>query len=439
MVRTLFAALILAVIGGSAAFAEDAPLPPVISAGQEMPAVSGGGLTLAAAITRALAHSPRIQSFGAARRVAQGERQQAALWQNPELGIEAENFAGQDNYRGFDSAEITYGISQLVEIGGKRDARVAIAERSIELADRDEQAARLDLIRDVTQAFATTAAAYEEVKLAEEQQNLASEVLEFVTQRVNAAREPLIQKSKANVAVASSRIARDKAQRDYAAATNALANLIGDGIAITTVDAALFYAVAPLSIPESSTALANNPDITRWRPALGKSEAALALENANAVPDPRVNVGVRDFRDTDSKAFIVGLSIPIPILNGNEGNIAKARAEVTKSRVDRKTSELSLNSEFVKSAQAQQAAYNQAMTLRDLVLPEAGHAFGLARQGYQAGKFAYLEVLDAQRTLTDARLQYVEALKEYHIQRANVERLTATHLQAAAQPEEHHD
>lgn len=439
MMRKLFAAIVCLTIIPSAGFAEDISQQPV-----EVPAkqqtTAAGGLTLNAAIARALARSPRIQSFEAARQSTQGQRRQAGVWQNPEIGVQAENIAGQDDYRGFNSAEITYGVSQLVEIGGKRDARVAIADRSIDLADLDYQAARLDLVRDVTQAFAEAASAEEEVKIAQEQQNLAGDVLQSVTKRVDAAREPLIQKSKANVALATSRIALEKAQRDYDAALKILGNLMGEGVGVNRIDTGSFYEIKPpLEAADVKAAIERNPDITRWKQSIAKSEAEWELEKANAVPDPRINVGVRDFRNTDSKAFVVGVSIPLPILNSNQGNIAKAGAEVTKTKVDQKVSELSLGSEFVKALQAQQVAYAQATTLKDAVVPEAEHAFSLSRQGYTAGKFAYLEVLDAQRTLADARLQYVEALKEYHVQRANVERLTATHLQTPATPEESHD
>lgn len=440
MMRNLFAALICVTVTSGAAFAQDVPLQAIETTPLKQESANSGGLTLQAAIGRALEHSPRLKSSEAGRASAQGERRQAGLWQNPEVGVQAENIAGQDAYRGFDSAEITYGVSQLIEIGGKRDARVTIADRSIDIADFDYQAARLDLIRDVTQAFIEAAAASEEVKLAKEQQNLSGDVLQSVTKRVDAAREPLIQKSKANVALATSRIALEKAQRDYSTALKVLANLMDDSGNVSKIDTRSFYEISPpLEASDVKTAMERNPDITRWKQSIAKSEAEWELEKANAVPDPRINAGVRDFRNTNSKAFVVGVSIPLPILNSNQGNIAKAGAEVTKVKVDQRVNELSLGSEFVKSLQAQQAAYTQALTLKDNVVPEAEQAFSLSRQGYQAGKFAYLEVLDAQRTLVDARLQYVEALKEYHIQRANVERLTAIHLQAPATQEEKHD
>ncbi|MFY9286933.1 MAG: TolC family protein [Alphaproteobacteria bacterium] len=418
-------------LSSSLAFAEESNVIPSL----------GNGLTLKAAIQRAITHSPKLQSSDASRLSSRGERKQAGLWQNPELGVMAENIGGSGSYKGLDSAEITYGVTQLIEIGGKRDARVTLAERDIDLANYDYQAAHLDLIRDVTRAFVEAVALNEEVKLAHEQQKLSEDVLQIVTRRVDAAREPLIQKSKANVALATSRIALEKSEREFDTAKKLLSSLMGDSSGdVTALDSSDFYTITePVVVANAKDALDRNPDVARWKPALARYEAALDLEKANAVPDPRMTAGFRDFRDTNTNAFVVGLSIPIPILNQNQGNIAKARANVTKTTHDQRSSELAFGSELTKNLQAQKAAYSQATMLRETILPEAKQAFSLSRQGYDAGKFAYLEVLDAERTMAQVQLQYIEALKEYHSQRANVERLTAVYLPDVSKFEEKND
>lgn len=417
----------------SYALAEDLVLPvklqkpdklESIPAGQKIVPVAGE-LTLDVAIRWALASSPRLQSSDATRRASEGERRQAGALPNPEIEVMVENIGGKNQYRGFDSAEVTYGVSQTIEIGGKRSSRIVLAERGMDISNYDYQTTQLDIIREVTQAFVEAVAANEEVKLAEEQQKLAGEVLETVTKRVSAARESLIQKSKAKVALSTSRIALDKARREYQTARHLLASLMGEASTVR-LNASAFYTVVEPAYAKDE--LANNPDIARWKPALAKSEAAFDLEKANAVPDPRVSAGFRDFRETGNKAFVVGLSIPLPVFNSNQGNIAKARAELSRTASDQKASEMTLDQEFMKNLEAQRTAYVQAKTLKNAILPEAEKAFSLSRRGYQEGKFTYLEVLDAERTLADARVQYIEALKEYHLQRAAIERLTGAHL-----------
>lgn len=401
------------------------PLPPTVS----------GFITLDAAIQRALVESPRLKSSEFSMMASKGARRQAGVLPNPEVGVEAENFSGQGDYRGTRSAEFTYGVSQLVEIGGKRSARQNAATREYEIASFEYQAARLDVIRDVTVAYAEAVAAKEAVALAEKQKSLASEVLENVTQRVSAAAEPLFQKSKSEVALATSDIALDRAQRDYTIARKQLAALWGaDGTGVE-IDSTHFFEISAPEPLAGAASLKRNPDFARWDAELARSRANLVLEQANAIPDPSISVGVRDFRDGGDQAFVAGISIPIPVFNLNRGNIAKARHEVNKTESDKRSAEIGLSTELTRIQQELENAYRQAQSLKDTVIPAAEKSYSLSRQGYRAGKFPYLEVLDAQRTLVEARAQYNDTLKEYHGKRAEVERLTAKHLTALNQKE----
>lgn len=88
--------------------------------------------------------------------------------------------------------------------------------------------------------------------------------------------------------------------------------------------------------------------------------------------------------------------------------------------------ELTLRNEVFQHLEELINAYEQSNTLKGDIIPSAEKAFLLAREGYQAGSFPYLEVLDAQRTLFEVKENYVEALKAYHTASANVARLTTT-------------
>lgn len=452
MIRSISWLLCSSILLSSAAFAQDAtllaqanvdapPAPVALTPADTAPVAPlapapSGVLTLDAAIERALAESPRLKSFGFARMASKGARGQAGALPNPEIGVEAENFSGKGPYKGFDSAEVTYGVSQLVEIGGKRSARQDAANQGYQIASFEYQAARLDVIRDVKIAYAEAVAAKEAVALAEKQKSLASEVLENVIQRVNAAAEPLFQRSKSEVALATSEMALDKAQRDYTIARKQLAALWGADAPGTELDSTYFFEItAPEPMTDAET-LKRNPDFVRWDAELARSRANLDLERANAIPDPSLSVGVRDFRDSGDRAFVAGVSIPIPVFNMNRGNIERARNEVSKTESDKRSAEIGLSTELTRSQQELENAYRQAQSLKNTILPAAEKSYSLSRQGYRAGKFPYLEVLDAQRTLVEARAQYNDTLKEYHSKRAEVERLTAKNLPATNQKEE---
>lgn len=382
-------------------------------------------MKLEEAITKAIEASPRLQSSKAGLEAAKGAERQAGYWPNPELEFEAENVSGDGQYSGTDSAEYTYGLSQKVEIGGKRSSRKNAAKAAREAANVAFMAERLNLERDVHISYANVLAEAEALELAIEQERLAKEVLDTVSKRVEAAREPEIQRSKAEVAYATSVISREQEERQLKVSEKKLAQLLGQSSLNISLDHSHFFELeAPAPIETYSEKLRNSPEILIASHIENEKKSLLSLEKANAIPDPSLNAGVRDFRENGSQAFVFGVSFPLPVLNLNQGNVAKASAELNRARSDSRQTELMIEHSLLENWQGWQTSYLEATSLRKRILPAAENAFNLAWEGYEKGKFPYLEVLDAQRTLFKAREQYHDSLKNYHASRANVERLT---------------
>jgi len=101
------------------------------------PWLTGGAhaqsLTLGTALQRALKASPRLTAAERDIGIATGRRMQAGAIINPELSYEYDNALGSGAYRGSRSAETTLQISQLFELFGKRDARIAAGQAAIEI------------------------------------------------------------------------------------------------------------------------------------------------------------------------------------------------------------------------------------------------------------------------------------------------------------------
>ncbi|MBN8543653.1 MAG: TolC family protein [Alphaproteobacteria bacterium] len=383
-------------------------------------------LQLDDAIAEALEHSPAMNSAKARVKASAGERTQAGAYPNPELGIEAENIGGDAPYDGFQSAEMTYGVTQQIEMWGKRSARKDAAHFGYDVAALDAEAIRLDVIRDVSVAYADAVAAQEKERYADEQHRIAGEELKSVSRRVAEAASPLMQRSKAEITVATSKFAQEEAKQEALVARKQLAVLMGRPQLSEALATDAFFAVeSPKTVEEEL--LKATPDWVRWEREKKRATSLLELEKANALPDPTVNLGVRQFRDTDDKAFVLGVSLPIPVFDSNRGNIERARAEVSRSESDQQLALLDRQKDFARLQGALGTAYLQAISLRDTIIPAAEQAFGQSRYGYGAGKFQYLEVLDAQRTLFDARHQYITALRNYHTHKAELERIAGLH------------
>ena len=383
------------------------------------------GITLEEATSQALRSSPKLKSGIEAVGASKGNHNQSKLRPNPELAFEAENILGTGAKSGFKEAELTVGIAQPVEMGGKRGARVTAASHQIGIAQLDLQAVALDVVRDTETAWAEVIGTAEEAKLAEEQSKLAGDVLASVKKRVEAAAEPAIQKSKAEVEVASTMIAVQRAERSHTAALQHFAQVIGLDDLRPTVSPEGFFDLQKL---DTSATLEQNPDYKKLEAGLQLASANLALEKTNAVPDVTFQVGVRSSRDTDDQSFLAGVSVPFPIFNRNQGAIMRAGHEVTKASHDKVASVNDMQIALIRAQNDLETTYTEAASLKKSVLSSAEKAFRQAREGYQAGKFGYLEVLDARRTLFDVKAQRIAALKEYHAAKAEFERLTAKHI-----------
>jgi cobalt-zinc-cadmium efflux system outer membrane protein len=170
-----------------------------------------------------------------------------------------------------------------------------------------------------------------------------------------------------------------------------------------------------------------NVDIAVLEAERELARARVGLERSRAVPDPAVRVGVRHFNETGDSALIAGLSIPLPLFDTNRGNIEKAEAERRAAELDVKSARRALRRELERLHARLVAYATEARRIQTEVIPRAEQAVQLIREGLERGAFSYIEFVDAQRTLNDARLRRLEALRSFHQDDATVGRLTGRH------------
>ncbi len=391
-------------------------------------AQEGTALSLHDAIKAALVHSPALGSKAQQAEAMHEAASKARAFPNPELSVEVENIGGDGAYKGFDGAEITYGMSQIVELPGKRSGRsdVAGGEGRRSLYERD--AARLDLIRDVMTAYAALVAAEDGLTISREERALASNVYESVAAKVDAGKEPPIQKSKAAIELSSSSLASERAERSVQTARSTLENLMGGSLSGFSVSASTLPDMKQPDGIASYVAMLNaTPDALVYDANIRTAQSALSLEKANVLPDPTFNIGVRDYREDNEQAFLAGVSFPFPVFDMNRAGVARAGHEYNAAMLDKAQGQLSAQTALIQSYEAFSNAYREHQVLTETILPGAQDAFDVAREGYRAGKFGYLEVLDAQRTLFEARKQSVQTKFDYYRELAAIDRLTAVH------------
>ena len=386
----------------------------------------GGSVSLSDALSLALRQNPELKSYDLDIRAAEARTLQAGLKPNPVLNYSAENLPGSGPYRNGDIMENTLELGQLVELGGKRQARVNEAEAGRSVAEWAYQVRRVEVLKNTTQAFVMVLAAQRQVELAKETATLAAEVTPITKKRVEAGKANAVEVMRSNVAVASAKIELEQAQRTLATARTNLAAQWGAKTA--NFDSARGRLENIKDVPELSTLMEriqSNPEIARWSAERARREAFVAKQKTLAKPDVTVTAGPRMLGKADDVSFVLGFSIPLPFKNKNQGAIAEAEVEVAKTDAERETSELGVVTQLNAAYQVLLRASNEVAMLNRDVLPVAKEAEEVVMQGYEAGRFTQLEVLDARRTMMQARSQHLRALVDYHQALTEIEALTA--------------
>lgn len=390
-----------------------------------------GIITLRQALSMALMKNPELEAFSWEVRAREAQTLQAGLLPNPEYGIEAENFGGTGGFRGFDETETTFQLSQLIELGGKRSKRTRVAALGRDLAGWDYESKRLDVLTESAKAFVDVLAAQERLTLTEELVRLAEQVFNTVSARVRSGKVSPVEETKARVVLATNRIELERAKRGLETARRLLAATWGSTSPTFKKVKGQLDAAKPIpSAGQLVRRISQNPDIARWVAELEQRKAAVKLENAMRIPDATLSGGVRRFNETNANAFVLGIAMPLPLFDRNQGGTLEARYRLAKANEERKASEVRIRTALAEVYQALSVAFVEATALKNDVLPGAQSVFDATSEGYRLGKFGYLDVLDAQRTLFKARNQYIEILTAYHKAVADVEKLIGERLDA---------
>lgn len=381
-------------------------------------------VTLTEALTRAVVNDPSLAASDARIEAANAGIRQAARKPNPSIGLELENFAGSGEASGFDQAETTVALQQILERGGKRQARIGVAQSQADADYFRREIRALDLFKTVEEVWVDALTAEAQLGLAKERLANATRFKSDIEQRVKAARDPSFADARANTQVAQARIAVDQARNASRSAREALAAFWRGGPDFELpLDAFTNVRIFEVSMPPAAAADLNLLEAERRAAA-----ARLRLEKARTYQDPTLKVGVRHLAEIDDVALVAGVSIPLAFHDTNRDNVDRAVSEQLAANLDLEALQR-VRSREVAQLRSRLAALRQEVLRVDAdVLPEAERAVRLVVEGFNIGSFSYIDVIEAQRALADVRSQRIEALKAYHLHRAALSRLTGRHL-----------
>lgn len=394
----------------------------VLLCGVSLPTMSLG-LTLAEAEQRALARNPNLSAASAAAEAAEGEAQQAGLLPNPELNFNRENL-GNDKLTGLDGPTSTWQLSQRLELTGGRSARRDSAQGDAEAARLRAGQEQSLLLAEVRSGWVDVLAAQQRVAFAEELSQVVSSTRDAVATQVRAGKVSPVELTRVEVAAAALQRREQRARLTLVAARQKLATLQG----LRTPDFGALPEelppVQPLPPAEAlSQALTRNPALKEAEAQTQAREAGLRAARAGRLPSVTLSVGQTQFEDAGESAWQMGIGLPLPLFDRNQGATHAAEARLREAEARQEATAQGLQAELESLYPQVQGLEQQLTAFEKTVLPASEEAFEAVNKGYRFGKFGLLDVLDAQRALIDTRFDYLDTLTDYHRQRNRLDAL----------------
>lgn len=401
-------------------------------------------ITLDDAIALALKANPAITVAQRAREVQSGFKLQAGARPNPILSTQVVDSRSQ--YR-----NSTVLISQPFETADKRQRRLVAADSNLALADVDILIAQAEISADVYAAYYQVLAAQEAQALAIELLQISTQSKEATAKRVLSGKASPVEQTKAKIAEAGLKIELATASQHLLIARKRLASLWANepltSFSINPKDNNAFKVVGDLEtineipvLSELISKLQDSPRIQKASLLIKQNQALSEIEKSKQTPDVTLSLGVNRNEELGGiTQAVVGLSVPIPLFDKNQGNLQSALARQQQAESEKNALLNQLTLDLTDAFGRRQLQINAAKTYIDDILPGAKSAYAAASKGFEFGKFSFLEVLDAQRTLFQAKTQFIQTLALARQAQADIQKILAFNTRYEANKRNPHE
>jgi cobalt-zinc-cadmium efflux system outer membrane protein len=368
-----------------------------------------GGLTLAELQAAALEQHPALKQAQMKIEAARGKWLQAGLYPNPVAGYEGDEI-GDEHSAGKQGA---FFAQELVTAGKLRLNR-AVVSHEVQQAQHEWAAQRQRVLNDVATAYCDLLAAQRGWELAGQLARIGEESLEAAERLLDAKQVSRVDVLAARIETASARLRRASAENRYRAAWRRLAAALGQ----PTMQPAGVAGKLDDDLPQLTWEdalqhlVAKSPELARARSAVERARCAVARQCAGRIPNVNLAAGVHHDNVSGDNIARVEIGLPLPLFNRNQGNIARAQAELVAAQHEVQRVELDLHDRLAAAFQRYQDARREVETYRASILPDAQASLELVSTAYRQGEVGYVTLLTAQRTYFSANLAYLESLRQ---------------------------
>lgn len=383
-------------------------------------------LRLEHAVARALASNPTLVAESAQLQAIEARARREALPMPYVVGGDIENVVGTGALGGFKSAETTLRIGRVLELGGKRSAREALGAAEIGEQQNRADAARIEIASRTTMRFIEVVADQRRLAYAQDRVKQAEHTRREVAAWVAAARNPESDLRAAEIAVAEAELEREHAEHELLSARMTLAS--SWGALAPDFDAVVGDIDALPEIEPFESLVAKLPTTTDERAWSREAETIAARRRvaaAAAKPDVTLSLGVRRLQALGDQGLVLSASMPLGNRKRSAFSVTEADAQLAALNARRDATRYERHQMLFEKYQELGHARLEAETLRKTMIPKAEQAVAFTRRGFAEGRFSFVSLAQAQKTLFELRERSTESAARYHALLVEVERLTA--------------
>lgn len=377
-------------------------------------------ITLNELLQSALLNNPELKFFAWDVEGKDALVLQSRKMSNPELETELEN-------AGIDAFSIS--IGQLIELGGKRSSRIALAKLDKNASVWEYEIKRLQLLVESGQQFILTLQSQQLIDLLSKSIEYAEKSFQTAQERIEAGAASQIDIFQTQKDLELTVLEHEKALNHYDLQLNLLATYTGD------MQHSFSYVSGELKEPQSIPSFDNmvakisqSPDMTAW---MIRSEMLKVMEKnakAQGVPDVSVSAGYARENATGSNTFLMGFSLPLPLFDRNKGNVTETRINTYRSLFEKQVLELKIYQEFLEKYTQFKNTFEEVHTYSRSILPLAGATYKEAQLFYTTGRISSMELLNYQRELLENEKYYIDLVSEFYLLKYDLELLIGSEI-----------
>jgi cobalt-zinc-cadmium efflux system outer membrane protein len=361
-------------------------------------------------------------------RISDTEILQAGQRPLPILELSIENVLGGGDYSDTEQAEVTLTLGQTIELGGKRESRIAVATAAMQQHQSAYKLTRLDVLAETSRRYYQLLRIQLLQDLIAKRAQSEQQALDVIQQRANAGAA-----KQADVSKMQLRLSRSKAQANQLRGQLILAKaeLAGMWLEKPNFSTASGNLLSFPAIPDTAAISKSVAELVKKSPlfirqqALQRlADAEVQLARANGQVNMDVGLGIRHLEESGDQALIFDLSMPIPISNPNQGRIAAAEANRALSFEQTEITRNQLELSLLTIQQTLSNHHQYAGLITSELLPQARQLLADVEAGYRQGRYTVLQWVDAQAELFALERELIETHMLMYQQLLELERIT---------------